>query len=135
VTDETARDALKALHDDDAVDPVPPMLQMDGIRIATLAVLGCLVVSSLLQGVYLVTTVRDQRLVNECYQEQVDALTSWANTAADAAKSDRQAQRELLLGQLGGTDPRTAVGRYLAQLDEADRTRTTAPVPAQRCTR
>jgi hypothetical protein len=130
----TEKDPAKALHD--LPEPVAPMLQMDGIRIATLAVLFVDTLIVVLLAAFLVTNVRDQRLVNECYQAQVDALTSWANAAASAAKSDRQAQRELLLTRAAGpSEDRAALDRYLGQLDEADRTRTTAPVPAQRCTR
>ena len=129
-----SRDAVKALHE----DPIEraPMLQMDGIRIATLAVLAVNTISVVLLAVFLVTTAQNQRLVNQCYQAQVDALTSWADTAVDAGRSDRQAQRELLLTRSATPEEgRAALDRYLAQLDEADRTRTTAPVPAQRCAR
>lgn len=110
-----------------------PMLQMDGIRIATLAVLSLVTITVVALGVFLVTYVQDQRLINECYQRQIVALTDWAETAVAAGRTDRQAQRELLLAD--GLPPGEARARYLQKLDEADRTRSSAPVPEQRCAR
>lgn len=113
-----------------------PMLQMDGIRIATLAVLAVDTLVVVLLAVFLVTNVQDQRQVNECYQRQIVALTDWAKTAVEAGRTDRQAQRELLLSRATTPEDRQAVlDRYLAQLDEADRTRRSVPVPEQRCSR
>lgn len=125
---------LDALHGDepDARARAP----VDALRAATLAVLTVFALLSAGQAVFLVTSVQDQRQVNECYQEQIDALTKWANAAVQAGRTDRQAQRELLLAQInniGGGD--AAIQRYLGQLDEADRTRQRAPVPEQNCTR
>ena len=118
-------------------DPeVPPVLRFDAIRVATLVVLMLVALLSGGQAVYLATYVQDQRTTNECYQGQIDALTEWAATAVQASRSDRQAQRELLLAQAGASeDGRAAMQRYLGQLDEADRTRAGAPVPEPRCTR
>jgi hypothetical protein len=116
------------------VDDRPPMLQMDGIRLATLAVLAVDTLVVILLAVFLVTNVQDQRVLNECYQRHIDALTAWATTAVQAGTESRQAQRELLLSQ-GVVDPGQARQQYLDRLDEADRTRSTAPVPAQRCAR
>jgi len=125
--------ALRALHGE---PEIPPMLQMDGVRIATLAVLAVNTLAVIVLATFLITNARHQRLVNECYQTQVDALVSWAVAASEAARNDRQAQRELLLAQPRTPEEgRAALDRYLAKLDEADRTRTTAPVPSQRCTR
>lgn len=109
---------------------------MDGIRIATLCVLAVDTLVVILLAVFLVTNVQGQRLANECYQAQIVALTDWAATAVDAGRADRQAQRELLLARATTPEDRQAVlDRYLAQLDEADRTRQSAPVPEQRCAR
>ena len=120
------------LQDDDT----PPVLRFDAIRIATLVVLTLVTLVSGGQAVYLATYVQDQRTTNECYQRQIDALTSWAATAVEASRSDRQAIRELLLAPDGeSADGRAPIERYLGQLDEADRTRAGDPVPAQRCTR
>lgn len=119
-------------HDPDRA----PMLQMDAIRIATLTVLSLVTITVVALGVFLVTYVQDQRLVNECYQRQLVALTDWAQTAVQAGRADRQAQRELLLASAPTAEARqAALDRYLAQLDEADRTRSSAPVPEQRCAR
>lgn len=116
--------------------PVAPMLQMDGIRIATLIMLGVHTLAVITLSVFLVTNVRDQREVNECYQDVVNDIVVWADAAVDAGRTDRQAQRELLWAQRAtGADGQASFDRYIAQLDEADRTRTTAPVPAQRCAR
>jgi hypothetical protein len=132
----TDRDPIKALHDDELPEaPLPPMLQMDGIRIATLITLGAHTVAVVVLWVFLATTVTQQREINECYQGMIDDVVTWANTAVTAGRSDRQAQRELLLAELNGVNGEAAVERYLDRLDEADRTRTTTPVPAQRCAR
>jgi len=133
VTEKDAPDPIEVLHGD--VPERPAVLAMDGIRIATLIMLGVHTIAVVVLSVFLMTNVQSQRQVNECYQDLLDSTVAWANTAVQAGRSDRQAQRELLLAQESGIDRRTAVERYLDQLDEADRTRTTAPVPAQRCTR
>ena len=77
------------------------MLQMDGIRLATLAVLAVDTLVVILLAVFLVTNVQSQRLVNECYQRQVDDITSYLGSAAQAARTDRQAQRGLLTTRPG----------------------------------
>ena len=111
-----------------------PMLQMDGIRIATLAVLAVDTLIMLLIAWFLVNNVQDQRQANECYQRQLVALTDWASNAVEAGRTDRQAQRELLLSRAASPEDRqAALDRYLAQLDQADRTRRSVPVPTQRC--
>jgi hypothetical protein len=130
----TEKNELGPLPGADRLDK-PAVLAMDGIRIATLIMLGVHTVSVIVLSMFLVNNVQEQRQVNECYQGQIDALTTWASTAVQAGRSDRQAQRELLLAQESGTDRRAAIERYLDRLDRADETRATAPVPAQRCAR
>ena len=121
-----------AKHDIDA--EVSPSLRMDGIRIATLIVLGLISVVVILQSIYLFTAVREQRETNECYQQQLTVLLDSYTTAREAAKQDRQSQRELLLAQAGpDADGQAAIHRFLAQLDEADRARSENPPPAAGC--
>lgn len=113
-----------------------PMLQMDGIRVATLCVLAVDTLIVVLMSWFVVANVQDQRRVNECYQNMLDDVVAWAGTAVQAGRADRQAQRELLLSRAATPEDRQAVlDRYLAKLDEADRTRSSAPVPTQRCAR
>lgn len=133
MTEKAVPDPVDALHGDPPV-PIPPMLQMDGIRIATLITLGAHTVAVIVLWVYLMTNVAQQRQINECYQNVVDGLVTWSQAAVSAGRSDRQAQRELLLSQEGGIDRRVAVQSYLERLDQADRTRSAAPAPTQRCT-
>lgn len=114
---------------------IPPALRFDAIRIATLVVLAVVTVATVGLIVYLVVFVQSQRESNECYQRQIDSLTTWAATAVEAGRSDRQAQRELLLTDGTVVDRRTALDRYLARLDEADQSRAAAPVPPQVCQR
>lgn len=117
-------------------DPdVPPVLRFDAIRIATLVVLVAVTIATVASLVFQVTFVQDQREANECYQRQIDSLTTWAATAVEASRSDRQAQRELLLSDGTVVDRRAALDRYLARLDEADQSRAAAPVPPQVCQR
>jgi hypothetical protein len=130
----TEKDEVGPLPGEDRLDK-PAVLAMDGIRIATLIMLGVHTVAVVVLSVFLVTNVQTQRQVNECYQLQIDALTTWAATAVQAGRSDRQAQRELLLTQEIGVDRQGAIERYLTRLDQADEARATAPVPAQRCAR
>lgn len=120
-----------AAQDDDL--QIHPVLRMDAIRIATLVVLSAVTLSVVGLIAYLVVFVQAQRETGECYQRQIDALTVWAATAVDAGKSDRQAQRELLLSEGPLVDRLAARDRYLARLDEADRTRSSAPVPRAIC--
>lgn len=122
-----------AVQDD--LDDIPPVLRFDAIRIATLVVLAAVSLAVVGLCAYLVLYVQGQRQVNECYQRQIEALTTWASTAAQAGRSDRQAQRELLISDGSVVDRRAALDRYLQRLDEADRTRSTAPIPAQVCER
>jgi hypothetical protein len=119
----------------DETRDVPPVLRFDAIRIATLITLGVLVLVQIGLVLYLNGYVRGEQARGACYQRQIDALTSWAETAVEAGRSDRQAQRELLLSSDAGIDRPESLQRYLARLDEADRTRSTAPVPAQVCAR
>jgi hypothetical protein len=135
VTEKDAPDPVTAQHGAPPTESVPPALAMDGIRIATLAMLGVHTIAVIVLSVFLVTNVQSQRQVNECYQQATDQIISWANAAVPAARSDRQAQRELLLNNLSGGDPRAAIERYLAKLDEADRERSISPFPTQRCAR
>lgn len=107
-----------------------------GLRIATVALLGSVLVGLAALMFYLITFAQDQRETNECYQAQIVALTNWAAVVSQAGRSDRQAQRELLLAQgefAGGQSG--ALERYLRQLDEADQTRSAAPVPPLTCGR
>lgn len=133
MTEKPAPDPIDVLHGDPP-EPVPPMLQMDSIRIATLVTLGAHTVAVIVLWVYLMTNVAQQRQINDCYQNVVDGLVTWSNAAVEAGRSDRQAQRELLLSQESGIDRREAVQTYLERLDQADRARLSAPAPTQRCT-
>lgn len=120
-----------ARHED---EDIPLSLRMDGIRVATLIVLGLISIVVILQSVYLFTAVRDQRETNECYQRTLTVLVDSYTAAREAAKQDRQSQRELLLAQAGpDADGQAAIHRFLAQLDEADRARSQAPPPRQGC--
>jgi hypothetical protein len=118
-------------HDEDT----PAVLAMDWIRVTTLVTLAVLTVVVIAQSAYLVTYVQSQRQVNECYQGQIETLLDWAESAVAAGRSDRQAQRELLLSRDAGIDGRSALDRYLSELDEADRTRAAATPPTERCSR
>jgi hypothetical protein len=101
---------------------------------ATLAVLALVLATMLGQGAYLITYVQGQRQVQECYQTQFDDLIESSAAFRTAGQQDRQAQRELLLGQSGSEALQdAAIERYLQQLDEADRTRLSSPLPERRC--
>jgi hypothetical protein len=137
--EKSAPDPIRALHGDLPEPPTPPVLAMDSIRIATLIVLACLVVSSIFQGVYLVTSVQQQRVVNECYQDQADQMLSAITVGRQATAQDRAAQLAMLNTLLDpGSSPdarRVAIEGWRLALGEADRTRSLAPVPTQRCAR
>jgi hypothetical protein len=135
VTEKDAPDHVTALRGNSSTESVPPALAMDGVRIATLVMLGVHTIAVVVLSVFLVTNVQSQRQVNECYQDVVDQIVTWANAAVPAGRSDRQAQRELLWNNLAGGDQRAAIERYLTKLDEADRERSTSPFPTQRCAR
>lgn len=119
----------------DDLAEIPPVLRFDAIRIATLVVLSAVAIATIGLIFYLVAFVQGQREANECYQRQIGALTTWAATAVEAGRSDRQAQRELLLSDGTVVDRRAALDRYLTRLDEADQSRAAAPVPPQVCQR
>lgn len=121
--------------------PAPPRrhsnLEMDGIRIATLAVLTLTTLMTVFLMLYLMTNVREQREVNECYQNQADQLLSSIVSGRDAARQERTAQLAMLNTIL---DPgssvearRRAVEDWRESLTEADQTRADAPAPIPRC--
>ena len=131
---ELADEVVTLRRERAAVDA--PVLAMDGIRIATLIMLGVHTIAVVVLSVFLVTNVQSQRQLNECYQDHIDALTSWAGTAVLAGKERTSAQRELL--SITVTTPeerRAALDRYLARLDAADQAGLQNPVPTQRCAR
>lgn len=110
-------------------------LAWDAIRIATIATLGilALVIAALI--FFLMTYVSTQRLTVECLQAQVDELNDSYIAARDAARQDRQSQRELLLTQGESREERIgAVRKFLTRLDEADEARSASPPPTRRCT-
>lgn len=119
----------------DEQDDAPPP-RFDGLRIATLAVLVLVLLSSVGQAVYLSGYVQSQRTVNDCYQNLIDDLITSNGAAREAAKQDRASIREFLvtIAAPGGDDAAT-MDRYLSALDEADRTRSGTPPPTQRCQR
>ena len=82
-------------------EPVPPMLQMDGIRIATLITLGAHTVAVIVLWVYLMTNVAQQRQANECYQDQADlivsAIIAGRQAAADPSADGRGEGNETVM--------------------------------------
>lgn len=113
-------------------------LEMDGIRIATLAVLAVDTLIVVLLALYLVTTVTEQRKANECYQNQADQLLISITAARDAARQERAGQLAMLntiLDPGSSVDTRRrAVEGWRQALSDADRTRADAPTPIPRCT-
>lgn len=138
MTEKDTPDPIAALHDDPA-ESVPPVLAMDGIRIATLIMLGVHTVAVIVLSVFLVTNVQDQRQVNECYQDQSDQLLSAITAGRLAAAQDRAAQLAMLNTLLdpasGPETRRAAVEGWRQALAQGDQTRSSAPVPTQRCAR
>jgi hypothetical protein len=116
-----------------------PVLAMDGIRIATLAVLAVDTLVVMLLAVFIVTNTQQQRQVNECYQDQSDQTLSALVAGRQAAAQDRSAQLAMLNVLLdpgsSAESRRTAIEGWRLALVEADRTRSSAPVPTQRCAR
>ncbi len=74
---------------------------------------------------------------NECYQQAIREVNSSLVVARETAKQDREQLRVLVQSILdpgrtpGGT--RSALDRYVAALDDADRRRLAAPLPDIRC--
>lgn len=116
-----------------------PMLQMDGIRVATLAVLAIDTLIVVLLAVFLVTNVQAQREVNECYQGQFDQLLSAVHVGRQVTAQDRAAQLAMLNTILDPASTpetrRAAVEGWQRALTQGDQTRSSAPVPTQRCAR
>lgn len=120
-----------------AEDDVHPALHMDGVRVATLAVLSLVTLAVIGLIVFLVTNVQGQRLTAECYQKAFDELNASLAVSREAARQDRAQLRELVTTF---TDPantrdeaRAALDRYAAALDAADRDRAAAPLPNRTC--
>jgi hypothetical protein len=119
--------------------PYPPALAMDGIRIATLVMLGVHTIAVVVLSVFLVTNVQSQRQVNECYQDQADQMLSAITAGRQATAQDRAAQLAMLntiLDPGSSADARrVAIEGWRYALGEADRTRSVSPLPTQRCGR
>ncbi len=113
--------------------PTPSSQEPDPLRMVTLCLLALLTVIVAALVAYLVAFVGSQRQTVECLQAGYAELNSSTSAARAAAAQDRQAQRELLLDQ-SGNEGDTAIARFLAELDEADRTRDANPLPVRRCT-
>ncbi len=118
---------------DDPKHKVYNPLQWDAVRVITVALLACVALAVTVLVIYLVSYAANQRRIQECLQVQVAAQQEYTRIARALAKDDRQAQRELLLAQTDPESGRAAVERYLARLDETDRTRTANPPPATSC--
>lgn len=75
--------------------------------------------------------------VTQCQAEYNDAYGKAILARANAARNERQAQRELwrtvLNPQIPVDDKRAAFEKYLKTLDEADRVREAAELPTRRC--
>lgn len=130
------------MDDEIKVPELPPdrsATAMDGIRIATLCVLAVDTLVVVLLAVFLVTNVQSQRQTNECYQDQADQMLSAIVAGRQAAAQDRTAQLTMLntiLDPASGPEARrAAVEGWRQALDQGDRTRSSAPIPTQRCAR
>lgn len=130
------------MADEIKVPELPPdrsVVAMDGIRIATLCVLAVDTLVVVLLAVFLVTNVQSQRQTNECYQDQADQMLSAIIAGRQAAAQDRTAQLTMLntiLDPASGPEARrAAVEGWREALDQGDQTRSSAPVPTQRCAR
>lgn len=118
-----------AEHDPDDHPHGP--LTWDAVRVVTVATLTLVAVAVTALTIYLVSYAADQRRILQCLQVQVAELQASITTGQTAGRSDRQAQRELLLSD--PADARAARQRYLDRLDEADRTRSSVPAPTRTC--
>lgn len=107
-------------------------LAWDAVRVVTVAVLTCVAFTVGALVIYLSTSARQDRAVKECLQVQVAQLQASYLAGRDAARQDRQAQRELLLAQLANPT-REAVERFLRRLDESDAARAAIPPPTRNC--
>lgn len=130
------------MADEIKIPELPPdrsVVAMDGIRIATLCVLAVDTLVVVLLAVFLVTNVQSQRQTNECYQDQADQMLSAIIAGRQAAAQDRTAQLTMLntiLDPASGPEARrAAVEGWREALDQGDQTRSSAPVPTQRCAR
>lgn len=130
------------MADEIKIPELPPdrsVVAMDGIRIATLCVLAVDTLVVVLLAVFLVTNVQSQRQTNECYQDQADQMLSAIIAGRQAAAQDRTAQLAMLntvLDPASGPEARrAAVEGWRQALDQGDQTRSSAPVPTQRCAR
>lgn len=100
--------------------------------------LGVILIALSIASVIFVA-IQTSRLSNvtECQASYNDAYTHAIQVRSDAARSERQAQRELLLTVLNPQIPveqkRAAFDRYLKKLDEADSVRDAAEIPTRRC--
>ena len=116
-----------------------PMLAWDGVRVATICVLVADTVIMVMMFWFLVANVQSQRETNECYQNQADELLSAIIVGRQVTAQDRAAQLAMLNTILDpGANPETrraAVDGWRQVLIQGDQTRSTAPLPTQRCAR
>jgi hypothetical protein len=102
--------------------------------------LGVILVALAVLTVFFVS-VQTSRLneVTDCQAEYNDAYTDALRDRTAAAARERKAQRKMLVSflsaerQLTEAEGRKIFDEYLTVLDEADRERTQAPIPRNRC--
>lgn len=100
--------------------------------------LGVIIIALSIASVIFVA-IQTARLsdVTACQSAYNDAYTKAIQIRSEAARSERQAQRELLLTVLNPhitvEQKRAAFDRYLKKLDDADKVRDAAEIPTRRC--
>lgn len=96
-----------------------------------------LVAMSVLSVIFVAVQTERVRAVTECQAEYNDAYTKSLVQRSNAARRERQAQRDFLTSfltaRLTEAQGRAVFEKYLGSLDAADREREAAKIPVRRC--
>lgn len=118
-------------------EPSRGPLAWDAIRIVTVGMLTIVAIVVGLLCFYLLTYVKDQRELSECYRSAFGELQSAIGTTVNAAGNDRRALRTLVTSL---TDPersreqrQAALDSYVHTLDASEQARANNPLPNRTC--
>lgn len=118
-------------------EPARGPLAWDAIRVVTFGLLTIVAIVVGLLCFYLLTYVKDQRELSECYRSAFVELQSAIGTTVGAAGNDRIALRKLVTSL---TDPeksreqrQAALDSYVHTLDASEQARENNPLPNRTC--
>jgi hypothetical protein len=111
--------------------------ERDPLRVVTMVLLAMMVAAVIGLTWYLLAYVQARRLTSECYNAAFDELRGSLQVSRDAARSDRIELRDLINSisdpAKTSVERRAALEDYVAAIDQTEKARALAPLPARTC--